>query len=153
MARLSLRMLGPFEATLDGEPIAGCEAAKIRALLAYTVVQPDRSHPREVLAELLWTGRTTTDALRNLRHRLFHLRNCIGDRRAESPFLLIGRETLQFNPASDYWIDFAAFTEFLAGDKDGDPVALGELEAGVNLWRGDFLEGLYLEARIRTSVG
>ena len=31
MAQLSLSLLGPFHATLDGEPIAGFESNKVRA--------------------------------------------------------------------------------------------------------------------------
>ena len=33
MARLSLSLLGPLQATLDGEPVTGFESAKVRALL------------------------------------------------------------------------------------------------------------------------
>ena len=32
MAHLSLSLLGPFQATLDGAPLAGIEANKVRAL-------------------------------------------------------------------------------------------------------------------------
>ena len=35
MARLSLSLLGGFQATLDGEPITSFRSTKVRALLAY----------------------------------------------------------------------------------------------------------------------
>ena len=35
MARLSLSLLGPFQVTLDGDPIIAFESDKVRALLAY----------------------------------------------------------------------------------------------------------------------
>ena len=35
MAHLSLSLLGPFQATLDGQPIAGLRTNKVCALLAY----------------------------------------------------------------------------------------------------------------------
>jgi len=60
MARLSLSLLGPFQATLDGEPITGFPSNKVRALLAYLAVEAGRRrpgtvvHPRETLAGLLW---------------------------------------------------------------------------------------------------
>ena len=57
MARLVIRLLGPFEVTLDGEPVTGFETRKARALLAYLAVEGDCSHRREALAEMLWPGR------------------------------------------------------------------------------------------------
>ena len=57
MARLSLSLLGPFQATLDGEPIAGFEATKVRALLAHLTVEAGQPHPRTVLTGLLWPDR------------------------------------------------------------------------------------------------
>ena len=54
MAHLSLSLLGPFQATLDGEPITGFEATKVRALLAYLAVEASQPHPRTVLAGLLY---------------------------------------------------------------------------------------------------
>ena len=54
VARLTLSLLGPFEATLDGYPINKFESAKVQALLAYLVVEADRPHRRDALAALLW---------------------------------------------------------------------------------------------------
>lgn len=53
MARLSLSLLGGFQATLDGERVIGFRSAKVRALLAYLAAEADRSHRRETLATLL----------------------------------------------------------------------------------------------------
>jgi DNA-binding SARP family transcriptional activator len=39
MARLSLSLLSPFQATLDGEPVTGFATNKARALLAYLAVE------------------------------------------------------------------------------------------------------------------
>jgi DNA-binding SARP family transcriptional activator len=43
-----------------------------------------------------------------------NLRTAIGDRHATPPFLLIARETIQFNTASDYWLDVADFEQQIA---------------------------------------
>ncbi|NIP85332.1 MAG: hypothetical protein GTO03_07140, partial [Planctomycetales bacterium] len=90
------------------------ESTKVRALLAYLAVEADRPHRRDVLAGLLWPDWPDRDALSNLRYALYNLRQVIGDRTAEPPFLLITRNTLQFNTASDHWLDVAAFTDLLA---------------------------------------
>ena len=111
MAHLSLSLLGPFRVTLDGEPVTRFESTKVRALLAYLAVEADRVHRREVLAGLLGPDWPDRAALGNLRYGLYNLRQAIGDRTAQPPFLLITRHTLQFNPASDHWLDVAAFEQ------------------------------------------
>ena len=103
MPRLSLSLLGPLEVTLDGEPVTGFRYDKVRALLVYLAVEAERPHRREWLAELLWPGRTERSARTNLRSALSNLRKAIGDRIAARPHLLITRETIQFDSASDHW--------------------------------------------------
>jgi hypothetical protein len=53
----------------------------------------------------------------NLRDVLSNLRHVIGHRGVEPPFLLIGRETVQFNLANDSWVDLGAFRALLEGDE------------------------------------
>jgi predicted ATPase/DNA-binding SARP family transcriptional activator len=154
MARLSLSCLGPFQVTLDGQPVTRFKSNKVRALLAYLAVEADRPHRREVLAGLLWPDWPNRDALSNLRYALSNLRRVTGDRTADPPFLLIARDTLQFNAASDYWLDVKDFTD-LTCLQDPSPSsprsisgqagqALSSLEKAVALYRGSFLEGFSL---------
>jgi len=138
MAHLSLSLLGPFQVSLNGEPVTTFESTKVRALLAYLAVEADRPHRRDVLAGLLWPEWPDRAALSNLRYALYNLRQVIGDRTAQPPFLLITRNTLQFNTASDHWLDVAAFTD-LTGLRD-----LSGLEKAVALYRGCFLEGFFV---------
>ena len=74
MARLSLSLLGAFQATLDGEPITGFGSAKTRALLAYLVIESDRPHRRETLAALLWPEQPDRVARINLRHTRYFVK-------------------------------------------------------------------------------
>ena len=151
MARLSLSLLGPFEARLDGELVAGFESDKVRALLAYLAVESDRPHRRETLAGLLWPDWPDRAARKNLSGALYNLRTAIGDRRAigdraaTPPFLLIDRETIRFSPEGDHWLDvsaFAAAVEEGQGSKAPERIDRArELEEAVALYRGDFLEG------------
>jgi DNA-binding SARP family transcriptional activator/predicted ATPase len=140
MAHLSLSLLGSFQVTLDGQPVTGFKSNKERALLAYLAVEADRPHRREALAGLLWPDWPDRDALSNLRYALSNLRQVIGDRSAEPPFLLITRDTLQFDRASDCWLDVALLEEVVAAGK-AQPGALDQLERAVALYRGSFLEG------------
>jgi DNA-binding SARP family transcriptional activator len=44
MIQLSLSLLGPVQITLDNQPIAGFDYAKVRALLIYLAVEREREH-------------------------------------------------------------------------------------------------------------
>jgi len=144
MAHLKLSLLGSFQVTLDGQPVTRFKSDRVRALLAYLAVESDKPHRRESLAGLLWPDWTDRDALSNLRYSLSNLRGVIGDRTAETPFLLISRDSLQFNSVSDYWLDVSAFTQTVESDLDSSS-NLAALEQAVDLYRGSFLDGFSLE--------
>ena len=115
MARLLIHLLGPFEASLDTVPLTGFHSDKVRALLAYLCVEVERPHRREKLAGLLWPDLPERSARANLRHALANLRQVIGDRapsgdqHVASTFLHVTRQTIQWNPASDAWVDALSF--------------------------------------------
>jgi DNA-binding SARP family transcriptional activator len=115
MPRLTLRLLGPVEVALDGEPVTGLAYEKVRALLAYLAVESDRPHHRDTLAVLLWPDQPDAGARKNLRGALATLRRAIDDHNARPPFLHCARDTLQFNRAGDHSLDVAAFAALLDG--------------------------------------
>jgi predicted ATPase/DNA-binding SARP family transcriptional activator len=135
---------------LAGEPITGFESNKVRALLVYLAVEQDRPHRRESLAGLLWPDWPDRAARGNLRHALANLRKAIGDHNAAPPFLLITRETIQFNTASDLWLDVTAFGALVGVDPTGPagqpvPSAARQFREAIELYRGSFLEGFSLK--------
>jgi predicted ATPase/DNA-binding SARP family transcriptional activator/Tfp pilus assembly protein PilF len=155
MTRLLLSLLGPFQAVLDGEPIADFATDKTRALLAYLAVETDHPHRRDTLAGLLWPDQPERKARQNLRQALSYLRQAIGDPgdddSAEGAFLLVDRQTVQFNPDSDYWLDVAAFKALADDCKKHRHSRLGtclscmqRLERMAELYRGGFLEHFFL---------
>ena len=135
MARLTLSLLGPFEVSLAGEPVTGFISDKVRALLAYLAVEADHPHRRESLAGLLWPDWPEPSSRKNLRNALSNLRTAIADRDADPPFLLITRQTIQFNRESDHEFDVAQFESLATGER-----AEGWAEA-MALYHGPFLEG------------
>jgi predicted ATPase/DNA-binding SARP family transcriptional activator len=152
MARLSLHLLGPLQVTLAGEPVTGFESDKVRALLVYLAVEAGRPHRRQALAGLLWPGRPERAARKYVRNALSNLRQAIGDRHAEPPYLLITRETIQFNRASDHWLDVETFTACVAAKDSPRPAGqpreaqnIDRLEEAVALYRAGFLEGFGLK--------
>ena len=137
MARLSILLLGPFQVTLNGQPATGFESSKVKALLAYLAAEADRPHARETLAGLLWPDYPHRSALNNLRSALANLRQAIGDQQADPSFLLITRDTLQFNLASDHALDIAGLPN-LPGR------SIEQVERTTVACRGSFMEGFSL---------
>jgi DNA-binding SARP family transcriptional activator len=140
VARLSVRLLGPLQIGLDGEPATGFVSDKVRALLAFLALEAEQPHRREKIAGLLWPDWPESSARANLRRALANLRRVIRDHEASPPFLHISRQTLQFNTASDAWIDVVAFTDLVQA-KDLPQGTIRQLEQAVELYGGDFLEG------------
>ena len=150
MAHLSPSLLGSFQATLDGQPVTGFKSDKVRALLAYLAVEAHRPHRREALAGLLWPDWPDQAARSNLRGALSNLRRAIDDRMAAPPFLLVVRETIQFNAASDCWLDVTTLTEQVTAEAAHaealDPSTMDALEQAVDLFHGRFLEAFSVDS-------
>ncbi|HUM67491.1 MAG TPA: BTAD domain-containing putative transcriptional regulator [Chloroflexota bacterium] len=151
MTRLSLSLLGSWQATLNGEPITAFESDKVRALLAYLAVESDRPHRRESLTALFWPERPERNARQNLSQALFNLRQAIADREARPPFLLVLQQTIQFNGAADCWLDVTTFEELIAAARQHrheEPALFGtclkRLQRAIAHYRGDFLAGFSL---------
>ena len=117
MPRLSVRLLGPFSGDLDGRPLRGFRSNKVRALLAYLMVEAHRPWSRASLAALLWPELSETSAQSNLRNALANLRRVLDDRGTADRFVLVTESTLQFNRKSDAWLDLWALL------KHGSPTA------------------------------
>lgn len=149
MARLSINLLGPFQVALNGVPVSFA-TDKARALLAYLVVESDTPHRREALAGLLWPDQPEAKARQNLRQALLQVRQAIGDCE-QTPFLLIGREGVQFDAASDYELDVATFTALVETNqrhahrrRASCRPCLQRMEQMAELYRGDFLARFFL---------
>jgi len=152
MTLLTLRVLGPLQVAIADAPPSTLESDKARALLAFLAVEADRPHRREALIGLLWPDCPEPTACHNLRQALFNVRQAIGDRTTSPPYLLITRDEIQFNRASDYALDLAQFnTLFSACDKNlphclkDCPFRAARLEEVVELYRGQFLEQFFLQ--------
>ncbi len=135
MALLAVYLLGSFQAVVDGKAVTAFESDKVRALLAYLAVAAERPFTRDHLAELFWPERPEGVARSNLRHALAVLRQAIHDQKADPPYLLITRQTIQFNPASNAWIDAVEFSA-------GTEAEIDRLVQIVDLYNGRFLENL-----------
>lgn len=148
MANLSLSFLGPFAVRLGNKPIIRFESDKVRALLTYLAVEAGTPHRRSALAGLLWPEHSERAARDSLRNALADLRGIIQDQKAEPPYLIIDRETVQFNLASDHWLDVHAFESLLRDQLSSTDISqskIANLKSAVSLYRGPFLQGFSLK--------
>jgi WD40 repeat protein/DNA-binding SARP family transcriptional activator len=146
MARLIISLFGQFEVRLDRQPLTGFQSDKSRSLLAYLAVEADRPLRRELLATLFWPDASDQTARTNLRSALLNLRQVLGDSEARPHFLIIARESIQFNRESDALLDVTEFNRLQAAAaemQEDDPAARIEtLKSALALYRGNFLDGL-----------
>ena len=142
MITLSVRLFGTFEATLGEKPLSGVTSTKARDLLAYLAVEMHRPHSRDALAALLWPEVSNQAARSSLRGALFDLRQALYAPPDQPPFLCVNRETVQFNPASSYWLDVQAFQEAILDGPTQPTHDIERLQAASILYRGRFLEEL-----------
>ncbi len=146
MAKLSIRLLGVCQITNGSIPTMTFASNKERGLFAYLAVESSYPHPREELAALFWPDSSQEAALASLRNALASLRRTIGDREARPPYLLITRETVQFNRASDHFLDIGEILR-LADDTHSlpvscEPAVLQRRSAALDAYHGPFLQGV-----------
>lgn len=146
-----MHFFGQFQVTQDGRPSSGWRYDKVRALLVYLACEAHRSHSRDELAAMLWPDSNNIAARKSLRQALAILRVVIGDELASPPHLLITRDTLQFNPNSDYSLDVAEFSALVRQfethahtDLASCPDCLTRLKTAVSHYQGDLLAGFSL---------
>lgn len=150
MSRLTLHLLGSFEALLDDKPITAFRSNKERVLLAYLAVEADKPHHRDVLTELFWPERPPGTGRTNLRQSLYGLRRALNDKDSPNPFLHVTPQTIQFNLASERRLDITAFHDFTQAFQLSPtelfPDDVQKIKQAVDLYRGDFLEGIHVDS-------
>jgi predicted ATPase/DNA-binding SARP family transcriptional activator len=134
MARLTLSFLGTFLVTLDDRLLTRFRSDKVKSLLAYLAIEAGQPHLRTKLSAIFWPDEPEVTARQNLRQSLYQLRQLLGEQDDQSlPFLLVTRDTVQWNPTAPSTLDVAAFLTHLERHERAEAVAL---------YRGDLLMGL-----------
>jgi DNA-binding SARP family transcriptional activator len=128
----SLRLFGPLDVRLSGEPLPRLRSRKGQWLLALLALRHDAEVSRSWLAGLLWPDSSEAQSLASLRNSLMDLRRAMGPEghRLHSPTPSTLRLHLKGAEA-----DVVAFDEALScGDAPS-------LDRAVSLYRGPLLEG------------
>lgn len=155
METLSIALFGSFTVAVQNELISTFESNKVRALLAYLVVEASitgvRPHQRSALAALLWPDYPEEMARTNLRHVLRQLRQTLPEPAGSPPLLLTDKQTIQINPNHRYALDVARFDQLLTAARRCSHRTLADCadcparcQEAAALYRGDFLAGLSL---------
>jgi DNA-binding SARP family transcriptional activator/TolB-like protein/tetratricopeptide (TPR) repeat protein len=129
---LSISVLGPLVIGRDD-----CRLEKLpkkaRALLAFLAAQSGQSISRERLADLLWPYQESEQARHSLRNCLLELRKALGRDTASSLVADFAHCQIQ-----DVVTDLDEFERL---SRSNEP---SELQAAVDLYRGDFLADFYI---------
>ena len=137
MSTLRISLLGGLHLTQDGQTLPTPSPQKLVSLLAYLLLHRQRPSDRQRLAGLLWPEAESAEARANLRRHLHLLWEALPD----GEWLLTDRETVQWNPGEDFWLDVDAFTHCAAQPAGVDP--LQSFETCLELYQGDLLPELY----------
>ena len=147
MDRLSIYLFGSFSVRQGEQVLTGAfRTRKERALLAYLAVEQRQMHRRESVAELLWPERPEGYARTNLRQALLGLRRAIGE-----DYIRVSDEMIQVEPSQLIWLDVDAFRTIYwktlnhaHQSVESCTECANNLQAAIELYRGDFLEDVCL---------
>jgi DNA-binding SARP family transcriptional activator len=147
-----IHLFGRFTAECLGQPIRGLDGGKVNELFCYLLLHRARPHPREALADLLWNNIPAFQSKKHLRQVLWQMNSVLDPYFAITGvrLMLIEPDWIYVNPCADLWIDVAAFElacdnfRGIAGHALNTQQAQTLIDA-VALYRGDLLEGCYLD--------
>jgi len=130
-SRLSLVLLGGFQASLGPDAPVPLPNNKAQALLAYLAMAPGRRHSRDKLATLLWPATGDEHARQSLRQALVTLRRALG---AHAILVADHRDVTLEGACLD--IDVVRFEALMTES------SVAAREAAAKLYQGDLLEGI-----------
>jgi DNA-binding SARP family transcriptional activator len=149
---LRLYFFGTPVVTFNDQSLGLTRSATQISLFAFLVSHRDRPQSRSVLAAMFWPDLPDARARRNLNNALWELRDALKMAGSTDPYLLSDGQTVQFNSAAPVWLDVAEFETITAVlqqiPKPGgtfDDEITRRLNEAANLYRGDFLEGIYAD--------
>lgn len=150
MSQLNIYLLGSMQTVWgNGRQLRLTRTAQ--SLLAYLALFQNKSHRRELLADLFWKDQSDRNARRCLSTTLWRMnkelkRELLGESAAFLDTKTMGE--IQFSPGANLWIDVAAFERKAnlalhthTAEMDEHEACL--LEQAVQLYRGELLEGYY----------
>lgn len=151
MSGLVIRLFGRLSIERGDAFFGGVSGAKVQELFCYLLLHRNRAHAREALASRLWGDAPTAQSKKYLRQALWQLQSGLrvgGD--GAGSVLEADAHVVRLETGSGIWVDVEVFERaaLLARTVpcerlDGQTAAT--VQAAVDLYRGDLLEGWYQE--------
>ena len=138
---LEVKLLGGFQVTSDGEPIAAVNTPRLQSLLAYLCLRRGAPQSRQTLAFMLWPESAESQARTNLRTLLHRLRAALPQ--ADS-FLSLETQTVLWRAGPAYRLDVDEFESALhAAAHASAASAQAHLERAAELYQGQLFPECY----------
>lgn len=147
MLRVSL--FGTAKARYRDQPVVGFSTRQHHRLFCYLLLNRQRIHQRERLADLFWNEYPKDTSLKYLRNTIWKLRKSLENVGANpDEFVTVGDKTITFVQSSAYWLDAQVFETKAKRYQNvpGQKLSLksaADLEKTADLYIGDLLEGIY----------
>ncbi len=140
---VSVYMLGKFEMKIQD---LTCEltASRSLSLLKYLLLHHKQSIPREVLMDVFWPETAPDTARNNLNVAMHNLRKALRFA-IFMPVILYENGVYKLDPNVQIWIDVEELEKCIKSGqrfeaRDQLKAAVGQYEAAISLYQGDFLE-------------
>lgn len=143
MGDLSISLFGQLTIKRDNKLIGSQLPARVQELLVYLLLFQDRSHTREVLAELLWPKSSGKQGLKYIRHTLWQLQDGLGH-----DFLALNGPWVSIKPGVDISLDVVLFNEIVTALGNVSEVHFNgscaeRAEQALSLYKGALFDGCY----------
>lgn len=153
MQTLRIYLFGGVRVESNGEFAADIKPTHIvQTLMSYLLLYRQRTHPRDVLANLLWEDYPQERARNCLNTAMWRLRQVLEPSGIEPGTYLVSTPTgeLGFNLKSNYWLDVAVFENELSKllSIPIEQVTEAQIQSAaqtVQLYTADLLEGYYTD--------
>ena len=150
---LHIRFFGFPTITLNDQPVGKLtNSPTLTNLFAFLVFHRSRPHARSWLADMLWPELPEARARRNLNNALWELRSALKVIPSSGPSLIVSdSQTVQFESTLSLWLDTDEFSKTVAlmsrvaPTFQDRPDLARQIEQAIDLYRGEFLEGIYAE--------
>lgn len=149
---LTIKVLGPVDIYRDQSKPFAADAwttRRARDIFCHIATSPHRRVGKDVLIEEFWRDEELSVIEKNFHPTISHIRKALNSRQTFKQNFLIFRDgAYQLNPELVYSIDTEDFENHIAlaeqAKKDDDTASfLENLEAADELYRGEFMSGIY----------
>ncbi len=146
---LKIHLFGSAQARYSNHPLNGFPARQPLQLFCYLLLNRQRHHHRERLANLFWEDYPTATSLKYLRDSIWRMRQALQAAGAPpNDYLAVDNHSISFNCNSRYWLDIEAFEAQALRYQDIPAHRLSleqaaDLEETLQLYTGDLLESVY----------